>query len=147
MIDNIALTDIRVSEITVKAKSNGMSYKVTDFTIDTNNKIKVSNIVENDTRHEGKSFMLAVQLKLNEEIVEDIPTTLTVQLNGNNVSPILEQSNGIVTAFFNLSQALGTNTIGDVKIIIPGDYTLHAVQLVEVENASKPAVGEVRETK
>ena len=147
MIDNIALTDIRVSEITIKAKSNGMSYKVTDFTIDTNNKIKVSNIVENDTRHEGKSFMLAVQLKLNEEIVEDIPTTLTVQLNGKNVSPILEQSNGIVTAFFNLSQALGTNTIGDVKIIIPGDYTLHAVQLVEVENASKPAVGEVRETK
>ncbi len=146
MIDNIALTDIRISEITLKAKSNGMTYKVTDFTIDANNKINVSNFIENDTRHEGKSFMLAVQLKLNEEIVEDIPTTLTVQLNGNNVSPILEQSNGIVTAFFNLSQALGTNTIGDVKIIIPGDYTLHAVQLVEAENTSKPATGEVRET-
>lgn len=147
MIDNIALTDIRISEITLKAKSNGMTYKVTDFTIDANNKINVSNFIENDVRHDGKAFVLSVQLKKKDgDIVEDIPTTLTVQINGETLTPSHSQSDGIVTAFFNLSSKMGTNTSVNVKIIIPSGYSLHAVQLVEAENTSKPATGEVRET-
>lgn len=146
MVDNIALTDIRISEITLKAKSNGMTYKVTDFTIDANNKINVSNFIENDVRHDGKAFVLSVQLKEDGNIVEDIPTTLTVQINGETLTPSHSQSDGIVTAFFNLSSKMGTNTSVNVKIIIPDGYSLHAVQLVEAENTSKPATGEVRET-
>ena len=111
--------------------------------------------IKNDTRHEGKSFFLAVQFKdASGNIVNDIEDVhLSLENEDNEVlfDSLLEDVKGRNVVYFNLSEKLSEFqvTVPDVNmfvfsIINSKGYVLYNVQLIEIENVNKPAMGEVR---
>ena len=136
-----------------------MTYTIDSFEFETGTtQIVFKGDVINDVRHEGKQFVLAVQLKKDSVIVDNIPAGLAINIMGfGSVSPIesiyVEDGNtvhqqGMITAYFNLSECLANLDADNMtfNITIPDGYGLHAVQLLEAENVNKPAMSEVRET-
>jgi hypothetical protein len=150
-IDNISGNAIRVEDMKVYALSTGMTYEIDKFEFNPGTTdISFRGSVINDVRHDGKTFMLAVQLKDNKgEIVLDIPNTLTLQTSISGVvsAAIDVNEKGRVTAYFDLTKIIDSNNITtfDFSINVPDGYKLHAILLLEVENVTKPAMSEVRE--
>jgi glutamate mutase epsilon subunit len=125
-----------------------MKYEISEFKLASDNSITLTNTLENDIRHDGKTFMLAVQIKQGSTIVDNIiPKMITLTANGKTSDPIypIIDSYGRVTAYFNLSELLeeGKTTV-DFNINVSSGYTVSSVALLEAENALKPAMAEVR---
>ena len=151
-LDNISGNEIKLQSMAVYSLETGMTYEINEFEFaEGTEQIAFEGDVINDIRHDGKTFMLAIQLKKDGKIVENIPTTLTITVSGidDPVNPFIDNGeNGRVAAYFNLSDCLKTlgGDIIDFTISIPSGYELYAVQLLEAENANKPAMSEVRAT-
>lgn len=161
VIDNVSSTQIRLSEIHIMPRDNGITYEFKDFkpknhTVDMNEiNLSFTQTIKNDTRHEGKSFILAVQFKdASGNIVNDIEDVhLSLENEDNEVlfDSLLEDVKGRNVVYFNLSEKLSEFqvTVPDVNmfvfsIINSKGYVLYNVQLIEIENVNKPAMGEVR---
>ena len=122
-----------------------MKYEISEFKLASDNSITLTNTLENDIRHDGKTFMLAVQIKNGNTIIDNItPDMITLTANGKTIDPIVD-CYGRVTAYFNLSELLKDgNTTVDFNINVSSGYTISSVALLEAENALKPAMAEVR---
>ena len=145
-IDNVSLNEIRLEKLAVVSLTNAMEYDMTDFTLAADKSVTLKKALENDIRHDGKNFILAVQIKKNGVIVDSIPSdAITLTANGNAVSQIVTNDYGRVTAYYNLTKLLvNGNTSVDFTINLASGYTISSVMLLEAENALKPAMAEVR---
>lgn len=145
-IDNVSLNEIRLEKLAVASLTNAMEYDMTDFTLAADKSVTLKKALENDIRHDGKNFILAVQIKKNGVIVDSIPSdAITLTANGNAVSQIVTNDYGRVTAYYNLTKLLvNGNTSVDFTINLASGYTISSVMLLEAENALKPAMAEVR---
>lgn len=145
-IDNVSLNEIRLEKLSVVSSTNAMEYDMTDFTLAADKSVTLRKALENDIRHDGKSFILAVQIKKNGVIVDSIPSgAITLTANDNAVNQIVTNDYGRVTAYYNLTKLLvNGNTSIDFTINLASGYTISSVMLLEAENALKPAMAEVR---
>lgn len=156
-IDNISTNEIRLNKLDIVSRSNGYVYSTTsDYLKEVSSvgNVHTYSLLEHvvgDTRHDSKSFMLAVQLKDgSDNIVEDIRGSVYITVNGINYYALIDQTGtinyGKTTAFINLTSIidiLRTESF-DFTLTIPSGYTIHTVQLIESDNSNKPAMGEVR---
>jgi len=140
--------EIRLSSLSIVSLTNGMTYSMNEFTTDDvkDNKLYFEDEIVNDQRHDGKTFMIAVQLLDNSGNVVEIPKDLTINVNGMTKEAWVDHNySGRVTAFFNMTDII--NELGvssfDYTIDGAGSYTC-VVQLLEVTNPQKPAMSEVR---
>lgn len=156
-IDNISTNEIRINKLDIVSRSNGYVYSTTSnhlkevSSVDNVHKYSLLEYVVGDTRHDSKSFMLAIQLKDDSDnIVEDIRGSVYITVNGTNYYALVDQTGttnyGKTTAFINLTSIadiLLTESF-DFTLTIPSGYTIHTIQLIESDNSNKPAMGEVR---
>lgn len=131
----------------IKITSNKREYEYTDLTtIITDNKITLNQEIINDVRHEGKYFILAVQFKDESGNVISVDSgNIKLLVGEKEYNPIITNVKDQVAIFFNLSDIC--NELNQTKItftIANGSYGIYAVQLLEVDNYMKPAMGEVR---
>lgn len=144
----IAADEIRLSSLSIVSLTNGMTYSLDDFSkYHQGNIINFSNQIVNDQRHDGKTFMIAVQFKKDGNIV-DVPEGVKINVNGTLYNAFVDQDvYGRVTAYFNMSKILDglSGNSFDYSIECPSGYT-YAVQLIEAINPNKPAMSEVRGT-
>lgn len=143
-IVNQSYEEICLKEIKIISASNGMTYtKVFD-----NTNYNDNHNIQGDLRHDGKSFILAVQLKDSFGIMEDIGDIAWLKLSdGTIINPLETGVVGRNTLYFNLSASLlekDVNTITFTIEINGENITVYAVQLLEVSSTQKPAMGEVR---
>ena len=156
-IDNISTNEIRLTKVDVVSARNNILYEgnINQF----NYKEEVSgkyvytlnHAIEGDSRHDGKTFMLAIQLKDSSgNIVNSLPANIYVVVNnagiGTQYHAYLDSNTGKTTAYINLSTILNQLQINEINfnIYIPDGYEIHSVQLIEVSNEFKPSSGEVR---
>lgn len=159
-IENNSKKQIRISELHIMHEDNGIMYEFKDFepkshTDDYDNiHYSFTEEIKNDTRHAGKSFMLACQFKDSDgNIVSDINgvyISLVNETNDIQLKPLFEDVKGRNIVYFDLSSLLNEFKITTPDIdtflftIIPNGYKLYNIQLLEVENVNKPAFGEIR---
>lgn len=160
-IDNVSSTQIRLSEIQIMPCDNGIMYEFKNFkakehTTDMNDlSLVFTQTIKNDVRHEGKSFVLAVQFKDNMgNIINDISDVHLSLVNEDNdvtFDPLFEDVKGRNVVYFNLSEMLSEFQVTTPEvntfvfsIINSKGYSVYNVQLLEVENVNKPAMAEIR---
>lgn len=139
---------IRMSSLSVVSLTNGMTYSMDEFTTNDikDNKLYFENDIVNDQRHDGKTFMLAVQLTDGSGNVVEIPDGLAIKVHGVEYSAFIDHNyKGRVTAFFNMTEIINKlgGTSFDYIIVGNGSYKC-IVQLIETTNPQKPAMSEVR---
>lgn len=139
---------IRMSSLSVVSLTNGMTYSMDKFTTNDikDNKLYFENEIVNDQRHDGKTFMLAVQLTDASGNVVEIPDGLAIKVHGEEYSAFIDHNyKGRVTAFFNMTEIINKlgGTSFDYIIVGNGSYNC-IVQLIETTNPQKPAMSEVR---
>lgn len=158
-IDNISTNEIRLNKLDVVSRTNGYVYQTTsgylvrvDGTDDSPIFSLIGDIV-GDSRHESKSFMLAVQLEDDSgNIIEDIRGSVGIKVGDTTYTAIIDQTGttnyGKTVAYIDLSSILNTLQTDsfDFTLVIPGNYQVHEIQLIEVSNIHKPAMGEVRQS-
>ena len=157
-IDNISSNEIRISEIDVLSGTNGILYEgaVTDFTeksVDGNKyTYSLTKEITGDSRHDGKVFMLAIQLKdKSGNIVENIDGSIYLEVKdiglGISHKVYLDEYLGKNVGYVNLSKIIRNLNVKQINFVIniPDEYDIYAVQLLEVSNEFKPASGEVRD--
>ncbi len=156
-IDNISTNEIRMNKLDIVSRSNGYVYSTTSdhlkevSSVDNVHTYSLLEHVVGDTRHDSKSFMLAVQFKDDSDnIVENIEGSVYITVNETNYYALIDQTGtinyGKTTAFINLTSIadiLLTESF-DFTLTIPSGYTIHTIQLIESDNSNKPAMGEVR---
>ena len=156
-IDNISTNEIRLNKLDIVSRSNGYVYSTTSkhlkelSSVDNVHTYSLLEYVVGDTRHDSKSFMLAIQFKDGSgNIVEDIRGSVYITAMGTNYYALVDQTGttnyGKTTAFINLTaiaDILLTESF-DFTLTIPSGYTIHTIQLIESDNSNKPAMGEVR---
>lgn len=156
-IDNISLKEMHINEMQIIAKSNAMLYttKFTENNIveSTTNFIKytLKRTIEGDIRHNGKKFLLAVQLLESDKIVEDIQDiSLSLEINNQKIiiSALNLESRGKNVVYFDLSSILVNYDLDSItfEIIVDANCSISAVQLLEATSMYKPAMSEVRDT-
>lgn len=151
-IDNISTNEIRLNKIDLVSRSNKMTYEgnISSLIHKTGSTYAVYSPIVGDDRHNGKTFMLAVQLNNASGIVDDIRGSVYITVNDTKYYCTNDQigtnNYGKTVAYINLSKIINTlNTDKiDFTLTIPTGYTVHEVQLLEVENIYKPALGEIR---
>ncbi len=147
IIENNVLTlTSEKDEITLTASYNNMSKT---FKIKMEKNLSIYTLRENiigDTRHEGKRFVMAIQIKdQTGNIVTNI-NNITLLINGIEYEPLIKGEN-LNVLYFDLSTILekvgGDNF--DIKINgLEQNYSISAVQLIECSLNAKPAMGEIR---
>lgn len=151
-IVNNSFEQICIKKLDVVSASNGMVY-TKSFE---DNNYNASQLIVGDTRHDGKSFLLAVQLKdSSSNIIDNIGKIATINIFNESsdviltIYPLQVDVQGRNVLYFDLSSVLtilDVNTI-DFKIIISDNsISISAIELYEVSSISKPAMGEVRYT-
>ena len=143
---------IRMSSLSVVSLTNGMTYSMDEFTTNDikDNKLYFENEIVNDQRHDGKTFMLAVQLTDGSGNVVEIPDGLAIKVHGVEYSAFIDHNyKGRVTAFFNMTEII--NKLGGTSFdyiivgnVVGGVTYKCVVQLIETTNPQKPAMSEVR---
>lgn len=151
-LDSESDYEIIISKLSVTDKVTNVDYTI-DFS-DTNEYVisgkdviyNISKDIVGDTRHEGKKFILALQL-INSEgtSVKSLPNDIYLKTSSGNILPNDYNALGLNVMYFNLSSLINDSTSQyDFTIEnLPSGYTV-VVQLLEVVNAQKPAMGEVR---
>ena len=157
-LDNVSGNDIHISKVIVSDLQTAIPYEIEFLSTlmpridgDGVHHYTIINDIVGDTRHEGKKFMLAVQIyDANGNIVESIDPTVSLLVNGTSYLPNDADLLGKSVAFFNLSEikdAQGTETY-NFQLVLPNSYDDYQVvlQLVEAKLSYKPAMDEVRQT-
>ena len=158
-LDNISTNEIRLYGIDVLSRTNNVLYQgnienfIEQGNIDGKHHYTLTQKIVGDSRHNGKIFMLAIQLKDKNNsniIISDIVGSMYININdigiGVNHEVYLNDCGGKNTAYIDLSsiiEVLNVNKI-NFNIVIPEGYEIYTVQLLEVTNGFKPASGEVR---
>ncbi len=157
-IDNESLTEIRISDIMVMSKTNGIVYEFNEFVTSDkgeNLKLDLAEKITNDSRHEGCHFFIGIQFKENSEFVTDIQNVKLITNIGNTeitIDPTSSDVKGKNVVYFDLTEILlklqlENSTLSQFTFTISlgtMQYEIHAVELLEVFNVNKPAMGEVR---
>lgn len=158
-IDNISSNEIRVNQIDVTSATNGVVYDgpITSFSengvVEEKHTYTLKKEIIGDSRHNGKSFMLAIQLADgSNKIVENIEGDIYLEIKdiglGINHYVYLNDYLGKNVAYINLSKIIKTLNVKEIDFVIHVEnenYKIHSVQLLEVVNEYKPASGEVRD--
>lgn len=158
-IENFSTNEVRISEIDVVSKTNNVVYETIMSNIvekgltDGKYIYSVKQNIIGDSRHDGKVFMLAVQLKdkqNNDVLIDNIIGDIYINVNDIGL-PIYHYASlnnlaGKNVAYINLSSIISVLRVSQINfnLSIPEDYQVHEIQLLEVENEYKPASGEVR---
>lgn len=145
--DNNVILNGESCDVTLIANYGGNSQSFVVHMIENSSIYSYEKSITGDTRHDGMSFVLAVQIKKDGSIIPGIDK-VTITVNGKEYAPVINNSGSNLVAYFDLTtikNELGTTSF-DLTINIPSDYSISAVQLLEVENIYKPAMGEVRTT-
>lgn len=138
------------SNVSLKAKYNNEEKTFTVFMQDNTILYTLRKTIIGDSRHDNKRFIMALQFKdNNNNIIENIQD-VTISVNGNIYSPIIEGENKKTNrnvVYFDLTEILEIygGVMIDVKINKPNDSRIYAVQLLECSLHLKPAMGEVRQ--
>lgn len=159
-IDNISTNEIRVYSINVLSASNNVLYEgeISNFVeksfVDNKHICSLVHNIVGDSRHDGKTFMLSIQLidaSNPDKIIDDIVGDVYIRVNnigiGINHYVNLNEYRGKAVAYVNLSQIIKDLNVNAINfdIFIPNEYEIYSIQLLEVANEFKPASGEVRE--
>ena len=114
-IDNVSLKEIRLEAFSYSTISNAMLYEfnVADAKV-TGNVYSYVNEIVGDTRHDGKTFMLELEFANTTDISNDI----SINVNGTIVNPLLDDRDGKVRAYFNLSEILTNNAVETITFTI-----------------------------
>lgn len=158
-VDNISTNEIRVSKIDVLSATNGVLYEgsVTHLVEkDSGENIyfySLVNQIVGDSRHNGKKFILSIQLKTagtESDIITNISGDIYLNIRdiglGIEHYVYLNDYKGKGIAYINLSEIiriLNVKTI-DFDIVIPDGTEIYEVALLEATNEFKPSQGEVR---
>lgn len=145
-IDNISQNEIRLESFKYVTVSNAMEY---EFNLEgkdvVDNKISFINEIKGDTRHDGKSFMLAIEYEGVTNISKNVSITVTAGNITKTYKPLLDSRDGKVVAYYNLSEILKDLGVNTISITLNNDtHTLASVKLLEALSALKPAVSEER---
>ncbi|MGM9899204.1 MAG: hypothetical protein ACI32E_01335 [Bacilli bacterium] len=149
-----------IKDLSFASGNNGMLYEINadDFK---NSKLDYSadnvdatlTIVRNivgDTRHDGKKFVLAVQIEdASGNIVTDVSSLVSINVSINKTNHLYnpyEPYTGKNTAYFDLSKILESYDVNsfDFVINVSSGYTVKSVLLLETVSVQKPAMAEVR---
>lgn len=151
-VENASTVVIGIDSLKYVCYDNRVEYSI-DFNSDskfdsTNNRYDAIDTVVGDIRHDGVSFIFAVQLVDNKgNIVEDIDFNNEIVLSDgtNTYSCIKSGSTGRNVLYYNLSNMITdtNNTITFTIENVPTGYT-YKVLLLEADNVFKPAMAEVR---
>ena len=158
-IDNISTNEIRVSQIDVLSATNGVLYEgpivqLEETSFDVENDIYTYSLVNQiigDSRHDGKQFILSIQL--NEEdskIIDSIIGNVYIKVKNIGLDinhyVYLDENSGKGIAYVNLSTIIKTLNVKSIEfeIYVPSGAQIYDVELLEVTNEYKPAQGEVR---
>lgn len=157
-IDNISTNEIRLNKLDIVSKTNGYVYETTSSHLikeggsDSSPTYSLVEYVVGDTRHDSKSFMLAIQLKDSNGIVEDIRGSVSITVGDTTYYALIDQTDsenyGKAVAYINLTSILNTLQTDTIQFTLnlPSGYSVHEMQLVETNNSFKPAMGEVRQS-
>lgn len=151
-LDSESDYEIIISKLSITDKVTNVDYSI-DFTKDNEYVISGKDVIYNvskdivgDTRHEGKKFMLALQLVSEDgTVLKSLPNGIYLKTSKGDILPNDHNALGLNVMYFNLSSLI-TDTTSQYDFTIenlPSGYTV-VVQLLEVVNAQKPAMGEVR---
>ncbi len=160
-IDNVSTNEIRVSQIDVQSGSNDVVYEgpishLEEKSVDSENNTYTYSLVNQivgDSRHDGKQFVLSIQLQStnNSQLIEDMAGDVYIKISNAGLPDVahyvyLNEYSGKGIAYINLSsilKVLNVKTI-DFDIFVPNDTQIYEVRLLEVANEFKPSQGEAR---
>lgn len=147
-VDNISLNDIRLESFSYNTINNAMNYEfnISDAIVD-GDAYSFVNEIKGDTRHDGKTFMLAVEYTGVVDISTNVSITVTYNGGSDTIKPLLSERKGKVVAYYNLSQILKDKNVTTIDITLNNDtHSVEKVRLLEATSALKPAVSEERVT-
>lgn len=145
-VDNKSLGEMRLASFSYNTISNAMEYKysISEGELD-GNTLSFVNEIKGDTRHDGKTFMLAVEYTGVVNISTNVSITVTYNGGSDTIKPLLSERAGKVVAYYNLSQILKDKNVTTINITLNNDsHSVEKVRLLEATSASKPAVSEER---
>ena len=146
---NLSGNEIHIQDITITDRANALPYKL-DFS-DYEENLSTYSInmdIKGDTRHDGKVFMLAVQLGSSSGFATNIPTGSKLIVGSNEYAPLDDTYPGRNVLYFNLSDILKTEGLDEINftLSIPSGYSIVSTLLYESHSSIKPAMGEVRKS-
>lgn len=152
-IDHVGEEILILKKMAYTVITTGITYNFTpsELTPDASNSqiYHIYRDIIGDERHDGKSFILAMQFKKNGKIVtnlNDYVDDLYITVNGKTYKAHNNQLPGMNVAYFDLTSIL--NEVGNKKINltinVPDGLKLSTVQLLEALSIQKPAMSEVR---
>lgn len=151
MIDNASQNEIHLSKIGYSEINKGLLYefKVSDLVQKTTSgtTYTVMKDIVGDSRHDGKSFILAIQYKNGNDIVSNLPSTgISITINGVTYLPYENDLPGRHTAYYDLSSILKDLDLSSIEITIniPDGYTISTIELLEAKSIQKPSMAEIR---
>lgn len=151
MIDNASQNEIHLSKIGYSEINKGLLYefKVSDLVQKTTSgtTYTVMKDIVGDSRHDGKSFILAIQYKNGNDIVSNLPSTgVSITINGVTYLPYENDLPGRHTAYYDLSSILKDLDLSSIEITIniPDGYTISTIELLEAKSIQKPSMAEIR---
>lgn len=156
-LDNVSGNDIHIKKLSVSDLQTAIYYDIeflkTNIPTESGSNLvyELTNEIVGDTRHEGKKFMLALQIYDKDlKVVESIDTSVGITIGSTKYFPNDAEVLGKSVAYFNLSDILDELSIDQTNFTInlPDSYQGYDVvlQLIEAKMSYKPAMGEVRQT-
>ena len=145
-VDNKSLGEMRLASFNYNTISNAMEYKysISEGELDENT-LSFVNKIKGDTRHDGKTFMLAVEYSVYKTDEDSISLDTSILVNGKEYKPLLAEREGKVVAYYNLNEIIDELNVTSISITLNNDsQELSRVRLLEATSASKPAVSEER---
>lgn len=155
-IENQSEGEIRINGMSISSSVSGITFnydqesikQAMQLVIDGTNILRIVQHVAGDTRHDGKKFVMAVQFKNSQGIIETIPN-VKIKIGDNEYSPYYEDTssnNQLATVYFDLTSILQSLSVDEINITIvcPSDYNISCVELLEAISIQKPASAEVR---
>ncbi len=153
-IDNVSLKEIRLNSIAVTTIKYAMTYEFKGSDLLSAKKtttgdvitIKMEKLIIGDMRHDGKHFIMAIQFKDTNGIIENIDfENVKLSINGTRYSSIHQVKDSAVI-YFDLTDIANTLNTDEMIFTIeyPAGYKISTVLLLEATTAQKPGMAEVR---
>lgn len=151
-IDSISSDEIELRSLTINDKVTKVDFEI-DFSESQTYEINGDTVtytvrkdIVGDNRHDGKKFVLALQLiDGTGNVVSSLPGDIYIRSEDKVILPNNSGATGLNVMYFNLSSLINEN-VEEYNFVfenLPSGYKV-VVQLLEVTNAQKPAMGEVR---
>ena len=146
---NLTDKEIHIQDLTLTDRANAIGYTL-DFSDyeEQSTQYTVHRDIVGDIRHDGKVFMLAVQLGSANGFATNIPSGSKLNIGTKQYAPLDDAYAGRNVLYFNLSSILEAENSREIDftLTIPTGYTITSVLLYESTSSIKPAMGEVRES-